>query len=1174
MHIHTHIYVTNRPINSLIYAISVDVIILIHTFNMLYSYNRRSFKFNGILLLSLIFLVECFLINTDAYTFKNIFRYFHKPKCGYQSCNLGKPGYLNVHLVPHTHDDVGWLKTVDQYYYGANNTIQRAGVQYILDSVIQALIDDPNRKFTYVEMAFFMRWWTAQTLTKRQIVKDLVQSGRLQFALGGWSMADEATVYYGDAIDQLTLGRDMLKQLFGKCGLPLVAWQIDPFGHSRDHSDLLLESGYDGVYFQRMDYREKSARKRFKQLEVLWDTGVEMNETGYGLFTSMFHDSYCYPKSFCFDDKCLDEPIKDDPTLEGYNVKSRVDEFLNYINTISKAFKTNHVMVLMGCDFTYENANINYKNMDKLIAYTNQRQKSAGSRVNLLYSTPACYTKAVNEEFNQIGEINRRGGDFFPYASGPHSYWTGYYTSRPALKYYVRQASNLLSMCEQVHLHVNRLSYSGDYQKQITTDELIDALRKTLGVLQHHDAVAGTEKQHVADDYAWRVSKATKFCQLLISQSLTKLLPTLKPFIQNDTVIFCNLLNISLCEPLEGDRPYLSQSNDGGVFIILYNPLAWIKPSTWLRLPLYIPEEHINNVQIILKDLRLISSHSPESLMSIDENLKYQLIPITGRTLSIPERNSEKHSTNYEIIFNVKSLSPMGFNLLYLAVNTSTYNQEYDSSTTITSSINSGSSSTYRNLALESNQESANSDEKSQSSISKRIQPSINVIKDTDRQQYNNPLVITMKHLRTGKTMNLSVELMYYFGENSHPQPSGAYIFLPKYGTYIQAFHTPTVNIIDGPCVKEYHLQYASWASLVVRHYNNDELEVEWTAGPIPDDGYINSRELVIRYTINDALVKNSGEFFTDSSGRRLIRRLRNKRVDWNLPVNFTETENIAGNYYPVINRIMLKNILMNDGDATIPFGLAVYTDRAEGGTSLHDGQIEIMLHRRLMRDDGFGVGEPLMESGADRRGLIVRGVHRIRFDELKIIESEDRIMAHTVSRPIFPLFMPAKHQPKPTQVNGWSGINIALPKHIHLLTLTSWPLNRASLPDPRVPNQILIRLENLEQPNNNQTIKPCRIDVTNLIKDVIITGMKEMTLTADQLKAEAISNRLKWPNEANLNNNQNPVATEHKCNTIDNINNADGVILKVEPGRIATYVLDYIIADYKSNYYYGSFFN
>ena len=55
-------------------------------------------------------------------------------KCppAYGHCNLGLDGYINVHIVPHTHDDVGWLKTVDQYYYGSNLNQQDARVQYIL----------------------------------------------------------------------------------------------------------------------------------------------------------------------------------------------------------------------------------------------------------------------------------------------------------------------------------------------------------------------------------------------------------------------------------------------------------------------------------------------------------------------------------------------------------------------------------------------------------------------------------------------------------------------------------------------------------------------------------------------------------------------------------------------------------------------------------------------------------------------------------------------------------------------------------------------------------------------------------------------------------------------------------------------------------------------------------
>ncbi|XP_030758379.1 lysosomal alpha-mannosidase-like, partial [Sitophilus oryzae] len=66
-------------------------------------------------------------------------------KCGYKSCNPVKDGFINVHIVPHTHDDVGWLKTVDQYYYGSNTATQKAGVQYILDTVVDSLRKSEDR---------------------------------------------------------------------------------------------------------------------------------------------------------------------------------------------------------------------------------------------------------------------------------------------------------------------------------------------------------------------------------------------------------------------------------------------------------------------------------------------------------------------------------------------------------------------------------------------------------------------------------------------------------------------------------------------------------------------------------------------------------------------------------------------------------------------------------------------------------------------------------------------------------------------------------------------------------------------------------------------------------------------------------------------------------------------
>jgi hypothetical protein len=58
------------------------------------------------------------------------------------------PKTINIHVVPHSHNDVGWLKTVDEYFLGEREDIQLASVEIEITSIMWALIDNPDRKFS------------------------------------------------------------------------------------------------------------------------------------------------------------------------------------------------------------------------------------------------------------------------------------------------------------------------------------------------------------------------------------------------------------------------------------------------------------------------------------------------------------------------------------------------------------------------------------------------------------------------------------------------------------------------------------------------------------------------------------------------------------------------------------------------------------------------------------------------------------------------------------------------------------------------------------------------------------------------------------------------------------------------------------------------------------------
>eukprot|EP00359_Climacostomum_virens_P001263 CAMPEP_0204897750 /NCGR_PEP_ID=MMETSP1397-20131031/896_1 /ASSEMBLY_ACC=CAM_ASM_000891 /TAXON_ID=49980 /ORGANISM="Climacostomum Climacostomum virens, Strain Stock W-24" /LENGTH=968 /DNA_ID=CAMNT_0052065525 /DNA_START=197 /DNA_END=3103 /DNA_ORIENTATION=+ len=407
---------------------------------------------------------------------------------------------LHVHLVPHTHDDVGWLKTVDQYYFGIKSNVTEAGVQYILDSVIGALELDPSRKFSYVEMGFFWRWWTEQSTATQAKVRQLVANGQLHFLNAGWSMHDEATPYFEDMIDNMAYGQAFLLKEFNY--VPTVGWQIDPFGHSAANADLYAKMGLTSVFFARIDYQDFKKRLNEKALEMIWKPSTGTGGVS-GVLAHTLYNHYSWPPGFCFDYvRCSDDPIADDPRLENYNADTKADEFVEFLFEQAEYYRSNHIMVLMGEDFNYQDAYSNFKNIDKIIDFVTKRH---GDKVSLFYSTPSEYVNALN---SANVTLPTKTDDFFPYADQPHAYWTGYFTSRPAFKKYVRDAGARVKAISNLFTHQ---WLSGELTDQNTTSnylQQLDDYRQVMGVVQHHDGVSGTERQLVTFDYAQRMSSA------------------------------------------------------------------------------------------------------------------------------------------------------------------------------------------------------------------------------------------------------------------------------------------------------------------------------------------------------------------------------------------------------------------------------------------------------------------------------------------------------------------------------------------------------------------------------------------------------------------------------------------------------------------------------------------
>ncbi|KAG5099843.1 hypothetical protein JHK82_044895 [Glycine max] len=882
----------------------------------------------------------------------------------YMKYNTGAsivPGKLNVHLVPHSHDDVGWLKTIDQYYVGSNNSIQGACVENVLDSVVVSLQKDPNRKFVFAEMAFFHRWWVEQSPETQEQVRKLVDAGQLEFINGGWCMHDEAATHYIDMIDQTTLGHRFIKDQFNKT--PTVGWQIDPFGHSAVQAYLLgAELGFDSIHFARIDYQDRAKRKADKSLEVVW-RGSKTFGSSAQIFANTFPVHYSAPNGFNFEVNNPDVdvgPVQDDPLIFDYNVKQRVKEFIDAATTQANVTRTNHIMWTMGDDFQYQYAESWFKQMDKLIHYVNK-----DGRVNALYSTPSIYTNAKNAA-NQLWPL--KTDDYFPYADSPNAYWTGYFTSRPALKRYVRMLSGYYLAARQLEFLVGKQS------TKYNTYDLGDA----LGIAQHHDAVSGTAKQHTTNDYAKRLAIGAYEAEAVVSSSLaclTRKQSGDKCSTPASAFAQCQLLNISYCPPAEDNIPEAKS-----LVVVVYNPLGWNRTDI-VKIP-------VNDANLVVKD-------------SSGNKLEVQYVDVDDVTTNLRKFYvkayvgvSPKQSPKYWLLFQV-SVPPLGWSTYFISKATRKGTRRKDLSHTNSQkgdTINIGSG----NLKM------------SFSSTSGQL-----------KRMYNS---------RTGVDIPIQQSYLWYGSSegDSDPQASGAYIFRPNGSPPnivsrsvrfdLISMQVPT-KVIRGPLVDEVHQKFSSWIYQVTRLYKDKEhAEIEFTIGPIPTDDGV-GKEVITRMTANMATNK---EFYADSNGRDFLKRVRDHREDWPLQLNL--------------------GIYTKDEKSEF----SVLVDRATGGASIKDGEVELMLHRRILHDDSRGVGEPLDEqvcvnNNNTCEGLTVRGNYYISIHKLGVGSRWRRTTGQEIYSPFLVAFTheisenwKSSHLTKGTIMDP----NYSLPPNIALITL------------------------------------------------------------------------------------------------------------------------------------------
>ncbi|XP_066995337.2 alpha-mannosidase 2 [Anabrus simplex] len=810
---------------------------------------------------------------------------------------------LKVFVVPHSHNDPGWIKTFEDYY--------RSHTRSILNNMVKKLGEDPRRKFIWAEISFFSLWWDEIKADLKEQVKKLVGNGQLEIVTGGWVMTDEANSHYFSMLQEMIEGHNwLMNQLDYK---PSNSWSIDPFGHTPSMAFLLKRMGLENLVIQRVHYSVKKHLARNRNLEFrwrqMWDgTGAT------DLFTHMM-PFYSYdvphtcgpdPKICCqFDFRRLPGfgiacPWKVPPQIiTENNVAHRAQMLLDQYRKKAQLYATNVVLAPLGDDFRYDHASewdAQFNNYQKLFDYMNN---NPNLHVEAQFGTLRDYFNAVRAE-KTPEKFPALSGDFFTYADRDDHYWSGYYTSRPFYKRMDRILINYLRSAEILFgLAWGSKKESSDWLLAPESGllKLLSDARQSLSLFQHHDGITGTAKDYVVEDYAKKMIDAISGLQHVIQQVAHYLLsPSQISYQPDPEFVFFDLddgrkyyyslpekTTISVGEGLEYRK------------VVLYNSLAWQK-------------QELVTIRVSTPFVKVTTSDGSA---------------IQSQTSPVFLPSGSMSDSHYDVSFvaEIPALSLITYMIHALLPN------EHPRTSAL---------SHVRLLNYVGDLPGVEGFEKLEKSKDPKEFSIHNSHLAAAFSEQGLLKAITLK--KSGLTVPVHLDFVRYQARPTK-ETSGAYLFLPPGEADILKIGSPVVRVLEGPLFSQVDVALPSVIH-TVRLYNisgADSLGLE-IYNLVDISEQINF-ELAMRFSSN---IKNGDEFFTDLNGLQMIKRKHFSKLP------------LQANYYPLPSMAYIEDKGVR---------LSVVSGQPCGVGALKEGQLEVMQDRRLNQDDNRGLGQGVTDN-------------------------------------------------------------------------------------------------------------------------------------------------------------------------------------------------------------------